>query len=284
MKTRMKVASCVCAMALMAGASTAWGYGMTASATIDFWNVIPTAVGEPSGNQVVSTGAIINSVNTVVKASSFNGVPSALAPVSATGIIGTSNATASLDALDPSASYYTSSHVVNATSAAGLPVNTSDNVDWFAVAMNTTNKVSNASGTVAFQFLFDVIAAGDTVTITANTIDNMLADTDPGNKVDAVFRYLFTVTDLAGVDLDPLGQVLVTRTYNTAGILAVNGLDQLFQYTYTTPGTLAAGTYYLLAEAQLDQSSAVPEPGTFILAGSGLLGLFLLRRRISKQG
>lgn len=293
MKTRMKVASCLCAMVLMAGATAAWGGGFTASATFDFWNQAtppPAGMDLPivSGNQITeSIPGMITSVNAVVQSSSFDGSSAAtprpaLPLASSTGIIGVSNAAASYDQMDPTASYYGNSHVVSAISSGPLPNTASDNVDWFAVAQNTVQGAATANGIVSFQFLFNVATLGDSVSVTANMIDLMqnVAFT-PGSKFSAAFRYQFAVLDPATMlELDSMQFI---RTYDTAAIVAANGGEILTQNTYVTPATLGPGQYYLLLEAEQTATSAVPEPGTFVLAGSGIIGLFLLRRRNSKK-
>jgi len=292
MKTRMKVVSCLCAMALMAGASTAWGWGFDASASIDFWNVLANPVaGDPVGNQVVANGTTtVPSVNTVVQSSHIDFVPGYTPRpnpplATATGIIGASDASASFGQLDSTSSWWANQQSVTAISSAGLPSAASDNVDWLAVAENAVYLNNLANGIVSFQFAFNVNTLGDTISVTANTID-LMQNVDPNITQLASFRYLFTVIDPATMlDIDPLGHVAVTRTYNAAAIAALAGSEQLFQYSYTSPNTLTPGQYYLLLEAEQEslQTAAVPEPSTFILAGSGILGLFLMRSINSKK-
>lgn len=283
MKARMKVVSCICAMAIMAGAGTAWGGGVMASATIDFNNP-----GGPLPNQIAESAAgMITSVNTVIQSTTFDGAPAPsprpAAPFDSLNTVVAAGASGGVgyDVMDPTSSYFAQSHVVNYVNAASqsLPDANLDNLDYQATAQNNVYGSARANAIVAFQFLFTA-TTGQTLTVTANTIDLMLNSAyDPG--MSATFRYLFTVIDpVTMLDIDTANHVAVTRTYNATQIGLVDGLEQLYQYTYTTPSTLS-GNYILLLEAE--QTASVPEPGTFVLAGSGLLGLFLLRRR-SRQG
>ncbi|ABB32803.1 protein of unknown function DUF1555 [Geobacter metallireducens RCH3] len=62
----------------------------------------------------------------------------------------------------------------------------------------------------------------------------------------------------------------------------LNGMDILNLFT-SDPLTVNGGSsYYFLARANTDTAvNSVPEPGTIMLVGSGLLGVFLFRKRIT---
>jgi hypothetical protein len=124
-----------------------------------------------------------------------------------------------------------------------------------------------------------------------NTITNLLPSIGAGTTANSVVQYLFTTTDFTGnILLDPISGLPVTQvynqSYNTAQIAALGGGSVYNQVTYTSiglDGGIFGASYWFVAEAEIQNSiSSVPEPGTFILAGSGLLGLFLMRRRARK--
>lgn len=282
MRTRMKVASCVFAMAMVASTVTAWGAGFTASATVDFFNgngIVGNSIVESTPGMITMGTAVIQStsinnfpVPTPLPSAPFDSLGSAVAPGYSTGV--------AYDALDPNGDYFAQSHVVNIINAGAqtLPVVALDNLDYQATVQNTVNGNLTAHGIVSYQFAFTA-TPGQTISVTANTIDLFL-NVALGDGMVAYSRYLFTVLDaVTFADLDPLGHVAVTNTYTGAQMAAADGLEMLTQYSYTTPNTLN-GTYYLLLQAE--QYSAVPEPSTFILAGSGIVGLFLMRRRSRK--
>jgi PEP-CTERM motif len=123
-------------------------------------------------------------------------------------------------------------------------------------------------------FLFDSTGVG----VYANDDSSGLQSTLPAGNANgptAVGDYLLGISSW---DRDPVNVGgLVFPTTPFSGVLGPNNLDPLTGWSST--GSFN-GTYSIaLTGTSFAQATSVPEPGTALLMGAGLLGLVLLRRR-----
>ncbi len=89
---------------------------------------------------------------------------------------------------------------------------------------------------------------------------------------------VFTVLDVTG------GTTVYQIDSGIVPFLAGDNANNNLAYLFSTGtfATLAGNNYAFITDAYITASDPVPEPSTFVLAGSGLLGLFFMRRRAKK--
>jgi hypothetical protein len=124
-------------------------------------------------------------------------------------------------------------------------------------------------------FLFDSAGVG----VYANDDSSGFQSTLPAGNVNgptAVGDYLLGIT---GFNYDPVNVGgLIFSPSGFSDVPGPNNTDPLTGWTGTALSNF--GTYSIaLTGASFAQATSVPEPGTALLMGAGLLGLVLLRRR-----
>jgi PEP-CTERM motif len=98
-----------------------------------------------------------------------------------------------------------------------------------------------------------------------------------GDSWKSQWRGVFTVLDVTGATV--LGTI---DTGWVAFLAADNGNNNLLSPFTLTFAPVAGNIYAFAADAYINAADPVPEPSTFVLAGSGILGLFFMRRRSRK--
>jgi len=109
-----------------------------------------------------------------------------------------------------------------------------------------------------------------------NSADDVLGTTDLW--YDTWYTITLDIDVLAGtydVTVDDKYDEHTTDVYSATGVSAYRDLDSLTDLSFMVggPTTFGTGTYYV------DNVSAIPEPGTVLLLGSGLIWLVAMRRR-----
>jgi hypothetical protein len=107
---------------------------------------------------------------------------------------------------------------------------------------------------------------------------NLTVTPGTGDPPDVAYTYEIFLDALLSADVRP------SATYSMVNnsTLIADGVDHLTHVTMTVLNSPVntTGQFSLIIGDTLDSTgSAVPEPSTFILAGSGLIGLFFMRRR-----
>jgi PEP-CTERM motif len=282
---KKRIMSSLCAMAIMAYASLSWGVSATIenyseNFNMDYSSSLGLTLGARSSS--VTDTATVN--GTTVGTSTQPG-PSA---ASGLGTVVTGNTMIQ----------------GNSTVAEGSPSVTYGNpsapggVDVYALSAGivAVGPWANANpllpdhakllSVATFRQDFTTTAAG-VLTLTGSFRNFWQGD---ATSIKGLWTNTFTLYSVAGVISTP-----ITTNFNFNTILSTgptltqsgtydgvnNGYD--VNYLFSAQATLLPGTYAWDTSATIDAGDPVPEPSTFVLAGSGLLGLFLLRRRSGKQ-
>lgn len=144
------------------------------------------------------------------------------------------------------------------------------------ISVNEVGRTAAYSSVASFTQIFD-IAAGQSASV-SGVFEHFWTGNGYISHSKFTDRWAVYAVDQAG----NLGQLLEETLLEFVGVQANNGeiglLSPFATATYST-----AGRYAFVVEAGVSATNPVPEPGTFILAGSGLVGLIALRRRNRKQ-
>jgi hypothetical protein len=153
----------------------------------------------------------------------------------------------------------------------------------FDVAVNATNVFANFPGEAVTGFGFNVTVGSPLVTFTGETVNSVYFDDLSGCCLGTDVVGLANATFIAGVGptdfVEPLLLATLHFTVNgpgstTVGVTADNNAD------------LNQGLYFLSGAESFSDSqritvaSSVPEPGTTLIGGIGLVTILLLRRGV----
>jgi hypothetical protein len=172
---------------------------------------------------------------------------------------------------------------VNSLAASSNSPGTSSLSDLFSATTSLTN-TSGATHTIEF-FIF---ADGFNVP-TSGTLISSLGGTVVSGSVANLVSYQSCLSTTAGA-VCPLGSIVagpgtpgITNpgAFSDSKTTVVSSLSAPYTVSEDVKFTLGAGSSINFSASTF--TSAVPEPMTFSLMGAGLLGLGLLRKRISRS-
>ncbi len=273
---RMAIVTGICAAGIIASASLSWGVQVSADNQVDNFLFSPNVTFTNIGSSLSSTQTL-------------GAAPPISESLSNTGSY-SPNVDASLSSTLPIAANGGSSS--DALSWVNAGPNLTPGATTDAVYLSASGSVSALTPEVAgltshatFTQAFTVATVG-TVSVSADAhpfFDYFLtgASWDTAKLTSVKFRNIFTlISDDVTVGVNGI-QSVDTGWYGYFSPQAGNNtllVSQLF-----SANVIAGGTYGVESFIDISAAATVPEPGTFVLAGSGLLGLFLLRRRSNKS-
>jgi hypothetical protein len=150
-------------------------------------------------------------------------------------------------------------------------------VPGFGSASTTLDSVTAGTNITAGQALAQAVLSGQFFVTTPTTL-----------SASAAYALAQTLLGVGGFAYNDVSVSLLLEDFDTGALIAQD--QRFFAYnadgTYTSNGTLSLpstllpiGTYNFEAEAST--FAQVPEPGSLILIGTGLLGLFAFRKKSS---
>jgi hypothetical protein len=169
---------------------------------------------------------------------------------------------------------------VNGTGGSDDPFNPIDSTGVSADATTSTipatGLFSQASGSASKEGVFNLVSSLDLVTPVAGGIDfifdySLLASTAAGGADNAEAFVLLTFANLA----NPIFSATFFEQLLAAGTRTG---------TFTYHLDLGAGDFGFVSMSADATVSAIPEPSMFLLFGSGLFGVAMVRRRREKPG
>jgi len=167
---------------------------------------------------------------------------------------------------------------VNGTGGSDDPFNPIDStgVSADATTSNASGFLSRASGSASKEGLF-------------NLVDSVDLTTPVAGGIDFIFDYSLLASTAAGGADTAEAFVLLTFANLSSPIFSVSFFEQLLA-AGTRTGTfryhldLGAGDFGFVSMSADATVSAIPEPSMFLLFGSGLFGVAMVRRRREKPG
>lgn len=262
---KKRIISSLCAAAVMAFAAVSWGAGIYVENSAQGFGFFAAG-----GTADVSVGATTSNVL----------------------ISATDNGTTVSPVLLPDETYSNGKvwmQVNSTVDPTPVSINASGEVPLVSangyVSLQPSATASGASFVTVASFtqLFSVLTA-DAVSVSGEFNHHWI-----GSPIAGPFTNESTYRDVWGIYLYDLvnGTVGAQVAGGDTGLIFFNTLpnggQDLAIFNASVP---AVGDYILMVDATAFgglAASAVPEPGTFILAGSGLIGLIALRRRSRKQ-
>jgi hypothetical protein len=161
------------------------------------------------------------------------------------------------------------------------------------VAEASGNLLGNSTATNNATINFAYVGTGNDLTLAFTDAIALAASTSgmsPGSLATATIQDVFTITGTNGDSAvySPFG------TAGEQGVGSSNGvgsspISMTTSYSYTTPFALAEGIVYTISLSSQASDSIVPgmpvpEPGSLIILGTGLIGLgCVIRRKRARQ-
>lgn len=273
---RTQVAALLAGAAILASASLSWGLSVTLEAT--------------TRNMLITT-SLNNPVNYT---DTYSGASAAVNPASIQGPQTGTGAGGFFDGIDATAG------ASDSNVASLWQSDASATAEFVPAAIGSTPILSDYFmwSTASVQNMY----SGTAVSATSSTsIDQSFRLTGTGPATVSLtydVSYMLTAIsapqDTVGTSYTPYLRVIASLHSNNSNTpvfdqiftnLIADGTDHVLSIpvlTTTNSNVPANGNFTIEVITGLDTTAPVPEPSTLILAGSGIAGLFLLRRRAKK--
>lgn len=286
-----KLIGCLCGALFLVQGATAWGVTLSTENNIDFFPV--PGITSPTFSSTL--GITFGNINTTASGNLFsNGVNVNAQAVGATSQTGTGSFVTGIDgSTGLNGSYYQSpdgnrfAQLNTQVTAPAVPG--SNPVDSDFVVLGSTRAAvqsgmegrARAEDTALYSQNFTIGGQGaaGSLQISADYMFNFLLE-GFNAATDSVLgqgRALFTLALNGGAPVTLFDSGLFTATLaqmDRTDLLNPNGLFN------STMSVTSGDTGIFTAQAfTVSEVSSVPEPGTFLLVGSGILGIFLIRRK-----
>ena len=276
---KKKIISSLFAAAILAAATLSWGSSVHVENYSENLQMSDLGVNITNSSIVSSTTsdtATVNGTPYTDATASPAFTSSQLGTISSNNAMVSSSTTVALSSVPINAGPSADVYALAAGSVAVEPFATLPNQARLqTIATFQQNITTSAIGTLIIGMDFRNFWGGDASSFTG-TWRNTFTFLDAANQ--PVPYVVTTYTGAGGIYNPATGTFTVDGTY-----LGVNnGDNNLTSSLFITANNLTAGDYIWTTTASFDAANPVPEPSTFVLAGSGLLGLFFMRRRSKK--